>query len=199
MGSVSIIPDIDLSLANIWQGWFKFRRGKVKTPELEIFTYSLEENLRQLYFDLVSGRYHHGGYRKFIVTDNKRREISVASIKDRVVHRLLYEYLTRIYDKTFIDDVWSCRKGKGLLGAILRTQKFLRRYSNSFVWRADIRKFFDHVDHNTLLRVLSLRINGIAFNLLKEVIESYSISVATRERERERVNARWSKECRLAI
>lgn len=133
---------INLSLANIWQSWYKFRRGKKSSKELEYFTYYLEQNLRQLWSDLNNGNYKHGGYKKFIVTDSKRREISVASVKDRIVHRLLYEYLTEIYNKTFIYDVWSCRKKKGLLGAIERTQKFLSKYTNYFVWRADIKKFF---------------------------------------------------------
>ena len=177
---------IDLSLANIWRNWFKFKRGKRKTLELEIFSYFLEENLHALHLDLVSGRYRHGGYKKFIVTDSKRREISVASIRDRVVHRLLYEYLAVIYEKTFIYDAWSCRKGKGLLGAIERTQKFLNRYDDSFIWRADIKKFFDNVDQNTLLQVLSLRIKDkTASDLLQKIIGSY-FTPARHERERER-------------
>jgi retron-type reverse transcriptase len=175
---------IDLSLANIWRSWFKFKRGKRKTPELETFTYFLEENLRQLHSDLINGRYKHGGYKKFTVTDNKRREISVASVRDRVVHRLLYEYLAAIYDKTFIYDAWSCRKGKGLLGAIERTQKFLNRYNHSFIWRADVKKFFDNVDHETLLCFTSFRITDKTdINLLQKVIGSYSVHGTIRERE----------------
>jgi len=111
---------IDLSLKNIWQSWFDFRKGKRATGELHVFQYYLERNLFDLFQSLNSGTYHHGEYSKFIVCDNKRREISVAKVRDRVVHRLVYNYLEKIYDKTFIYDVWSCRKGKGLIGAIER-------------------------------------------------------------------------------
>jgi len=139
-----------------------------------------------LHFNLNSGRYKHGGYKKFIVTDNKRRQISVASVRDRVVHRLLYEYLNKIYDKTFIYDAWSCRKNKGLIAAIERTQKFLRKYKNSFIWRADIRKFFDNADHQILLKILFLRVKDTkAMNIIREIIVSYSAPI----RERERVKA----------
>ncbi len=173
---------IDLSLANIWQNWFKFKIGKRKTKELDYFSYNLEQNLCDLFFDLNNDRYRHGGYQKFIVTDNKRREIKVASIRDRVVHRLLYEYLHEIYDKTFIYDVWSCRKGKGLLGAIERTQKFLLKYRNNFVWRADIKKFFNNIGQPTLLKILSLKIkDDRAMKILKEVIASYSVPIRERE------------------
>lgn len=182
MGSVSI----DLSLANIWKSWYKFRKGKRRTRELEHFQYFLEKNLYELHIELSQEKYRHGGYNKFTVIDNKRREISVASIRDRIVHRLLYEYLVEIYDKTFIFDVWSCRKGKGLIGAIERTQEFLNKYPSSFVWRADIKKFFDNIDHQTLIEILSFRISDKEASwLLKEVVGSYSVPTRERERERE--------------
>jgi len=149
-----------------------------------------------LHFDLSVGGYKHGGYQKFIVTDSKRRKIKVANIKDRVVHRLLYEYLYKIYDKTFIYDAWSCRREKGLLGAIERARKFLGKYPDSFIWRADIKKFFDNVDQQTLLAIPPLRVQDIkAINILKEVIKSYSAPSAIRER----VNSLRAKACQLAI
>jgi len=173
---------IDLSLTNIWQSWFKFIKGKRKTEELEIFTYYLEQNLRVLYLELNTDQFKHSEYKKFIVTDNKRREIRVAGVRDRVVHRLLYEYLYEIYDKIFIYDVWSCRENKGLLGVIERSQKFLNKYPNSFVWRADIKKFFNNVDQQALLEILFLRIKDVkAINILKETIASYSSSARERE------------------
>ncbi|MEI6133262.1 MAG: hypothetical protein WCQ41_10640 [Bacillota bacterium] len=132
----------------------------------------MEENLEKLQRDIEIGCYKHGTYRCFIVCDNKRREIRVASIRDRVVHRLLYDYLVGIYDKTFIFDAWSCRKNKGLLGAIERAQEFLRRNPKSFVWRSDIKKFFDNIDREVLLSVLERKIKDEkALLLLCEVID----------------------------
>ncbi len=166
---------IDISLKNIWNSWRNFKKGKNFAHELHIFQYHLEKNLYELFQDLKNGRYHHGDYRTFIVCDNKRREISVASGRDRIIHRLIYDYLCKIYDKTFIYDAWSCRVGKGLLAAIERAQEFLKAYPDGFVWRGDVRKFFDSVDQATLLQMLSLRVKDVkTFNLLKEVIYSFS-------------------------
>lgn len=151
----------------------------------------MEKNLSQLFLDLKSGRYRHGGYKRFIVSDNKRREVSVASIRDRVVHRLVYDFLNELYDKTFIYDAWSCRIEKGLLGGIERLQQFLYSYPRSFIWKSDIRKFFDNVDQKVLLSILSRKIKDAkTINLLTEIVVSY-------ERERERVM--WGAECRSAI
>jgi len=186
MGNVSI----DLSLNNIWQSWFKFKKEKKTTKEFIYFQYYLEDNLWRLYLDLYQNTYRHGPYRRFTIKENKRRDLAVAAIRDRVIHRLLYEYLVPIYNKIFIYDVWSCRKNKGLLGAIERTQVLLKKYSGGFIWRADIAKFFDNVNKNTLINIISRKIkNETALNLIKKVVASYGRGRDNeRERERERVN-----------
>ena len=173
---------INLGLGNIWRSWFAFRRGKRATPDLDVFQYCLEVNLSKLHRDLNSGAYRHGGYRKFVVHDNKRREISVARIRDRVVHRLIYDYLVPIYDKTFIFDAWSCRKGKGLLGAIERAQGFLEKSPQAYVWRADIKRFFDSVDQGVLLGAVFRKVRcPQARWLIREVVGSFP--KVQRERE----------------
>ncbi len=183
IGSVSI----DYSLPALWHCWQRFLKGKRRTAELEHFRYHLESNLRTLERELLNRTYKHGAYRSFTVNDTKRREIAVASIKDRFVHRLLYEHLVRIYDKTFIYDVWSCREEKGLLAAIERAQNFLAECRNGFFWRGDVRKFFDSVDHQTLIGILSMRIKDEqTMWLLKEVIDSYTTNVDAGSAERER-------------
>ena len=150
------------------------------TAELHEFQFHLERNLFELQRDFGGGAYRHGSYKKFTVCDNKKREISVAGIRDRVVHRLLYDYLVPIFDKTFIYDAWSCRKGKGLLACIERTQKYLTAHSHSFVWRADIRKFFDSVDQEILILLIERRVlDPAALRIIRETVFSFP------QRERE--------------
>lgn len=162
---------LDISIANIWRSWFDFVKGKRKTLELELYRYHLEANLTKLREEIISSNYRHGEYRQFVVCDNKRRQIKVASVKDRVVHRVVYNYLVGVYDKSFIFDAWSCRKNKGLLGAIIRAQKFMRSNPGSFVWRADIKKFFDNVDRQILWDVLRRKVrDNTALFLLAEVM-----------------------------
>lgn len=101
----------------------------------------------------------------------------VAPLRDRVVHRLVYEYLLPLFDKTFLYDVWSCRKNKGLFGAIVRTQGLMRRYRHSVIWRADVEKFFDHVNHDILFSLISRKTTDIKMlSIIKEIISSYSVS-----------------------
>jgi len=65
---------MDASIANLWRCWQLFRRGKRRTPELEAFGYYLETNLFLLERDLSSGTYRHGGYERFTVYENKKRD-----------------------------------------------------------------------------------------------------------------------------
>jgi retron-type reverse transcriptase len=165
---------MDLSLKNIYKSWYDFRRSKKISWEINNFEYYLEENLFELWRDLNNEKYQCGKYKNFIVNDNKKRRIFVSSVRDRVVHRLIYNYLVDIYDKTFIFDIWSNRKNKGLTKAIFRSRFLLSRYKNNFVWRADIKKFFDNIDHKIILSIISLKIkNPKVLRIVAEIIGSY--------------------------
>lgn len=157
----------------MYKCWRLFRRGKIASREIIEFEYFLEDNLRRLEADLAAQRYRHGGYRQFEVIDSKRRIIKVAAVRDRVVHRLIYEYLKPIFDKMFIYDVWSCRKGKGLIAAVKRSQEFFRRHLTGYVWRSDIRKFFDNINKEILLNLIKRKVtDGHALGVIKEIIFS---------------------------
>lgn len=179
MGSDSIMKLVmDLSYENIWRCWQLFRKGKKKSRELTEFIYHQEKYLWWLFKDLNNCTYKHGGYKKFTVCDNKKREIAVASITDRIVHRMVYEYLVPVFDHEFCYDVWSCRKGKGLHGALERTQEFMLRYADCYVWRADVKKFFDSVDQKILFEIMERKVRdpGVR-NLIQQIIESYNSGI----------------------
>lgn len=184
--------DIDFSVANIWKSWRNFRKGKRNSRAIIEFEYYLEQNLWQLRRNLITGGYRHGGYDKFVVHDTKPREIAVAGVRDRVVHRLLYDYLVTVWDKTFIYDVWSCRHGKGLHAGIRRAQTFMRRYPEAWVWRADIRKMFDSIDKDVLKKLLRRRLTDEkALILLDKIIDSYSTQLTDRQTDR---SAYWQSD-----
>lgn len=179
---------IDTSLANVWKSWYSFRKGKRNSAAITEFEYYLERNLGQLHEDLQNGNYKHERYVYFTAHDTKPRKISVASVRDRVVHRMLYDYLTPIWDKTFIPDAWSCRRDKGLAGAIDRAESFMHKYPNAWVWRADIKKMFDSIDHDIMKQLLRRRVHDPkALWLLDDVIDSYTSKIIQPWSEGDRV------------
>jgi RNA-directed DNA polymerase len=166
---------IDFSLSSLYKSWYAFRSGKRASSDIVSFQFYLESHLRQLTHELTNKTYQHGGYAYFVIEDTKRRDIAVAPVKERIVHRLLYDYLLNRWDKTFIYDAWSCRNNKGQHKAIERAASFVASYANGWVWRADITKFFDSVDQEMLLRCIKQRVrNPDALWLIREVLSSYS-------------------------
>jgi RNA-directed DNA polymerase len=166
--------NIDVSITNFYKIWQIFKKGKRKTSEFREFEYCLEENMFGLSADLLNKKYKHGGYREFEVYENKRRMIRVATMRDRLVHRLVYEYLYSVFDKLFLFEVWSSRKNKGLLGAIERTQDFFDKHNNYCFWRGDISKFFDSVSQELLLMFLNRRLkDNSAMYICRKIIGSF--------------------------
>lgn len=161
----------------VYGAWLAFRKGKKPTSAIDEFAYSLEDNLFYLASEFANKSYEHGDYTRIVLQEKKRRDLAVASVCDRIVHRLLYDHLLHVFDAGFDFDVWSCRKNKGLHKCLARTEELPGRYNNSYVWRADIVKFFDSVDHGVLLDSLNRRIrqDNKAIWLNQEVISSYSV------------------------
>jgi len=163
--------DIDFGLENVWKSWFDFRKGKKSSSEIEWFEYNLERELAKLSTELMDGSYHLQKYRQFMVYENKKRLITVAAVRDRVVQRLVYNYLLPIIDPQLTRDVWSCRPGKGLLGAITQTQNLLRHNPNGAIVRFDVKQFFASIDRNILLKLVKCKIRETkALGLIQLII-----------------------------
>lgn len=158
----------------MWRAYRAFRRGKKRSLAISEFECALLDNIVDLARALQTGTYRHGPYSHMIVNDNKRRDIAVAAVRDRVVHRLVYDYLVPIWDKTFIYDVWSCRPCKGLHAAIQRAQTQMRAYQDGWLWRADIVKFFDSVHKPSLKHIVERRVHDAEARwLIKTILDSY--------------------------
>ena len=109
---------------NLYKAYIDCRKRKGLSLYHMKFAENLEENLLLLERELQSRSYKPGCSIAFIVQKPKIREIFAADFRDRVVHHLLYNYLSLIFEKLFIYDSWACRKGKGTHRAMLRVQKF---------------------------------------------------------------------------
>ena len=108
---------------NLHRAYFDCRKRKLKKFHHLKFAENLEENLLSLETKLQNRTYKPGRSIAFIVQRPKIREIFAADFADRVVHHLLFNYLSPIFEKVFIYDSWACRKGKGTHKAMFRLQK----------------------------------------------------------------------------
>lgn len=131
-------------------------RGKRSKPGAAAFMARLEPELLQLERELNEGSYRTGRYLEIVVRDPKRRVVSAAPFRDRVVHHALFAVIGPIFERGFIDDSYANRVGKGTHRAVARYEHFRDRHSH--VLRADIRRYFPSIDHEILKRDLRRRI-----------------------------------------
>jgi len=164
---------------NLLNAWRTFRRGKTKKADVQSFERHLEDNLFDLYNELQAGKYIHRAYKFFQVFDSKKRDIHVAEIRDRIVHRLIYDYLLEIYEPLFISDSYSSRVDKGSHKAIKTFKYFAKmvqaeNHGKCFILKCDIRKYFQNINPDILLVLLKRKITDESIlKIAKEIIFSF--------------------------
>lgn len=169
-----------VSPENLFVAFDEFKRGKRKKEDVMYFEKNLEENVFELSEQLMTKTYLHGSYTNFAICDPKYRMISKASVRDRVVHHVLFNYLYGIFDKTFIFHSYSSRIGKGTHIGVKNFHKKMRKASENFrkpcyALKCDIKKFFASINHTILMRLLSKEVaDPNVLWLIANIIESYS-------------------------
>lgn len=146
-------------------------RGKRSRPDVAAFEYRLEDNLWQLQAELAAQRYIPGRYHSFFIHDPKRRLISAAPFPDRVVHHALCNLIEPLFERSFSEDSYANRIGKGTHRARARCQQFARRYP--YALQLDARQFFPSVDHAVLRGLLAQKIaDPLVLWLIDAILDS---------------------------
>ncbi len=138
---------------NLIQAFQLAARGKRGQQEVAIFEHGLADRLFRLQQELKGCLYRPGSYRSFYIHEPKRRKISAAPFRDRVVHHALIQVIEPLFEPRFIGDSYANRIGKGTHRAMDRLQAFSRRYR--YVIRMDVVKHFPSIDHEILMRRLT--------------------------------------------
>ena len=167
---------------NLWSELISFRnlqlavnnaaRGKHGQSNVARFLFGREKQIVHLQDELSAHTYQPGAYRTFEIFEPKRRMISAAPFRDRVVHHALCNVIEPVFERTFIHDSYACRKGKGTHAAIDRFQCFSNRFR--YVLKCDLRKFFPTIDHEVLKGVIRRKIKDIEVLRLIDVLIDHS-------------------------
>jgi len=168
---------------NLYAAYRAARKGKRSKASVAAFEFNQEEELLRLQEELRDKTYRPGPYVHFTVHDPKRRLISAAPFRDRVVHHALCRVIEPIFEARFIHDSYACRVGKGTHRALDRCQQFARRHR--YVLQCDIKQFFPSVDHAILRGLLARPIaDDDVLWLIDRILES-GIGVLEEEYEME--------------
>jgi retron-type reverse transcriptase len=123
-------------------------KGKRRKPGAASFFANLERELLALERQLGEGTYRPGHYVAFEVNEPKKRVVSAAPFRDRVVHHALCAVVEPIFEAGFIDHSFANRMGKGTHRAIETYERDRDRHAH--VLRCDIFRYFPAIDHAIL-------------------------------------------------
>ena len=168
---------------NLYQAYIGARKHKTLKPYVIEFEKELVKNLQQLQQELITQTYKPRPLETFILRDPKTRKISKSHFRDRVIHHAICNIIEQTFDKTFIYDSYANRIGKGTLKAKERFNEFKRKISKNnhkecYFLKADITHYFDTVNHQILLGLISKRIfDGKILWLIETILNNHNSKI----------------------
>ena len=128
----------------------------------------MEIELERIQEELVTKSYRPGGYRTFQIVEPKKRMISAAPYRDRVVHHALCNIIGPIFERTLIDQTYANRVGYGTHRALKMFTVLAR--SRRYLLQCDIKQYFPSIDHEILKTIIRRKIKCASTLWLIETI-----------------------------
>jgi group II intron reverse transcriptase/maturase len=146
----------------------KFAYGELKhdaAPGVDGVTWrdygeGLDERLADLENRLHRGSYRAQPSRRHFIpkADGRLRPLGIAALEDKIVQRAVVEILNAIYEEDFLDLSYGFRPGRGQHDALNALAVGINGGRVNWVLDADIRAFFDSIDHAWTMLLLEHRI-----------------------------------------
>jgi group II intron reverse transcriptase/maturase len=120
----------------------------------------LAANLQNLHDRVQSGRYRPLPVRRVYIpkSDGGQRPLGVPVLEDKIVQGAVAETLSAIYEVDFLGLSYGFRPGRSPHDALSALHTALMTQYVNWVLDADVRSYFDSVDHEWLLRMLAHRV-----------------------------------------
>ena len=129
------------------------------------FEANLTDNIREIAVCLKEKRYKAKLVRRRYIPkgDGRKRPLGIPVIGDKLIQTAAAQILYAIFEQDFLSCSHGYRRGKGPRKAALELSQRLHRGRFGWVFDADIKGFFDNIDHDWLIRMLEQRIQDRAF------------------------------------
>ena len=126
----------------------------------EDYEQNLDENLDNLVLRLKNKSYKPlPTLRKYIPKGNgKQRPLGIASYEDKIVQKALKKLIEAIYEPRFLDCMYGFRPNRGCHDALKSLNWIIESKKINYVLDADIKGFFENIDHEWLMKCLETKI-----------------------------------------
>ena len=126
----------------------------------EDYSRNLEKNLDKLVGRLKQKSYKPQPARRVEIPkeNGKTRPLSIYCYEDKLVQEALRRVLEAVFEPHFYNEMWGFRPDRGCHKAIQSLNVMLEMRPTSYVLDADIKGFFDHINHVWAVRFIESRI-----------------------------------------
>lgn len=144
--------------------FYQLKKGRatgIDNVTLEEYELHLDANLADLVARMKRFSYRPQAVRRAYIpkANGKLRPLGIPAVEDKIVQMGIARILTAIYEADFLDCSYGFRPGRSCHDALDRLDKVIMKHPINHVIDADIKGFFDNVNHDWLLRCLQERIN----------------------------------------
>lgn len=126
----------------------------------EHYAANLQRNLEDLHSRVHRGAYRTKPSRRAYIPkpDGRQRPLGIASLEDKILQRAVVEVLNAIYETDFLGFSYGFRPGRRAHVALDILATAIRFKKISWILDADVKSYFDRVNHDWMLRFLQHRI-----------------------------------------
>lgn len=122
---------------------------------------NLLENINRLHESLRKMVYKPQAVRRVYIPkpgSSKKRPLGIPAYEDKIVQLAVSKILSAIYEQDFLNSSYGFRPGRGCHDALRKLNDIIMTKKINWVVDADISGFFDHVDHDWMMKCLKVRI-----------------------------------------
>jgi len=132
----------------------------VDNVSIDCYREKLDENIKDLHHRLKTNAYHPQPVRRVYIPklNGEMRPLGIPALEDKIVQQGITKILTAIYEPAFRKMSYGFRKGRNCHQAIQDLDRTTWAKPIHYVIDADIKGFFDNVDHAWMLKFLAHRI-----------------------------------------